>query len=275
LATKQAQGIGTLQVVDDAADREFRKLLKEQFPSSWEWEERYVDHERRRIARVFESGILPIADRRVLEFGCHIGGTSIVLASAGGSMTGCDVNEKSLRLAQLNARRYGQFDRLALVRIGDGGMLPFRDRSFDAVVCNSVLEYVKPALLPLVMDELDRILKPGGHVVIYGTSNRLSPIEMHSRRWFVNYIPSSFDGSRRRARGLWPWDVRAGFAQYADVFANRPAADYLRARGEVSTTFRRTVMAAAAHLSVGLGFSPGFLTPWMFAILEKPSASSA
>jgi SAM-dependent methyltransferase len=46
----------------------------------------------------------------------------------------------------------------------DGARLPFRDASFDTVVLLEVLEHVADA--PAVLDEIARVLKPGGRLLL-------------------------------------------------------------------------------------------------------------
>lgn len=48
--------------------------------------------------------------------------------------------------------------------IGPLESLPFEDESFDSILCNAVLEHV--AHVGLVVAELVRVLRPGGHVVL-------------------------------------------------------------------------------------------------------------
>lgn len=48
--------------------------------------------------------------------------------------------------------------------------------------CNSVLEYVQLRHLADLLLEIDRVLAPGGVLLVLGTSNRLWPREVHSGR---------------------------------------------------------------------------------------------
>jgi hypothetical protein len=54
--------------------------------------------------------------------------------------------------------------------------------------------------------ELHRVVKPGGRLLVTGTSSRLSPKETHSGRWLVNYLPRGLDRrlGRNWQRGLSP-----------------------------------------------------------------------
>ena len=89
---------------------------------------------------------LPVTDlrdlgRRVLEFGCNIGASSVVMAHLGRRIciVACDISETFLTLARLNAARYGVSDAIQFVRLQEGARLPFGDSTFDVITCNSVL----------------------------------------------------------------------------------------------------------------------------------------
>jgi SAM-dependent methyltransferase len=210
-------------ICDSAADQQFQLAIREQCPESYEFEARYVEHEMAHIGRLFAMGLCPVEGKDVLEFGCNIGATSIVLAHYGARVTAVDIEPAHLEMARLNTRRYGsagiRFDLLH-----EGEPLSFADGAFDVVTCNSVLEYVRPDLLAGVQRELNRVLRPGGLLLVFGTSNRLSPVEMHSKEWFNNYFPRFFDrvSGRRRERGVSPWKLRRGFGPgYDDLFGGR------------------------------------------------------
>jgi len=208
---------------DAAADQQFQLAVREQHPKSYEFEARYVDHEMAHVGHLFAMGLCPVQGKEVLEFGCNVGATSIVLAHYGAQVTAVDISPASLELAHLNTKRYGAHG-IRFHSIHEGERLPFADVKFDVVTCNSVLEYVRPDLLAGVQQELNRVLRPGGLLLVYGTSNRLSPIEPHSGEWFNNYIPRRFDRvlGRQRERGVPPWRLRRGFGPgYEDLFSGR------------------------------------------------------
>jgi SAM-dependent methyltransferase len=86
----------------------------------------------------------------VLDVGC---GSSRIIGSR--RLVGLDIVLAKLRYA----RRYGN----PLVHGSIFG-LPFKDSSFDAVICSEVIEHV-PADAR-VFDELERVLKPGGCLIL-------------------------------------------------------------------------------------------------------------
>lgn len=210
-------------ICDAVADQQFQLAVREQFPESYEFEARYVEHEMAHIGQMFAAGVCPVGGKDVLEFGCNIGATSIVLAHYGARVTAVDISPAHLEVARLNTKRYGSAG-IRFELLQEGERLPFADAQFEVITCNSVLEYVRPELLAGVQRELDRVLKPGGLLLVFGTSNRMSPVEMHSGEWFNNYIPRRFDrvSGRRRERGVWPWNLRRGFGRgYEDMFSGR------------------------------------------------------
>jgi SAM-dependent methyltransferase len=88
----------------------------------------------------------------VLDVGC--GSSHIIDALPKGSVA-LDVLMNKLRFA----RRF----RTPRVR-GSGFALPFADESFPCVLCSQVIEHVP--MVPSMIDELCRVLKPGGRLVL-------------------------------------------------------------------------------------------------------------
>ena len=274
MLTGSSSSPAALSISDPVADEEFQRRVREEYPRSYEFESRYVEHEMSHIGHMFAGGLCPVAGKDVLEFGCNIGATSIVLAHYGARVTAVDVSAGSVELARLNANRYELTDQIRLHLLEPGARLPFASGSFDAVTCNSVLEYVRPDLLDSVQRELDRVLKPGGLLLVFGTSNRLSPIEPHSGKWLVNYIPRFADRllGRSMERGVSPWRLRRGFgARYEDLLSgSRGIRQYLELKGRMGLNgwrFRALRMGAlvlaASPLSIGL------LLPYATVLLRK------
>lgn len=105
-----------------------------------------------RFSRALEQSIG--RSGRVLDFGCGTGALARVLARMGWQVSGTDVSEPMLAQARQLAPE------LELVPLVLGSPLPFPDRSFDAVVASSVLEYLADPRATL--RELARVLVPGG-----------------------------------------------------------------------------------------------------------------
>lgn len=103
--------------------------------------------------------ITPISSRvhkcgRILDAGCGSGRMTIPLSRAGYRVVGLDLVRDSLR--EIRAR--GDYDLVA----GDVRCLPFRDRTFDAVVCYDVLQHLLKPERARAAEEIERVLMPGG-----------------------------------------------------------------------------------------------------------------
>ena len=102
----------------------------------------------------------------VLDLGCGGGFMSEALAKRGATVIGIDPVAAAVEAARAHAADAG----LAIdYRIGGGEAIPLADRSVDCVVCVDVLEHV--ADLDRVLDEIARVLKPGG-LFLFDTINR-------------------------------------------------------------------------------------------------------
>jgi ubiquinone/menaquinone biosynthesis C-methylase UbiE len=93
--------------------------------------------------------------RRVLDVGCGAGQTLIASALAAGRESfGVDVDASALALG----RTYSADLRLTCA---SGEALPFRDATFDLVICRVALPYMHVAT---ALGEMSRVLRPGGDI---------------------------------------------------------------------------------------------------------------
>ena len=233
------------------------------------WIGAYVEYEWDHLRHILDALPVSLDSARVLEFGCNVGASAVVQAQLGAQVTAVDVEPEMVELARFNARRYGH-DAIDFQCVPDTRRLPFADHAFDLVSCNSVLEYVGDDHLAAVQREIDRVLRPGGTILVCGTSNRLWPVEVHSRRFGVNYLPRWLDRWRSRPvqRGLWPWTVRFGFGAHYGNLDDAATGDFYRnSRQRMATSRRRItlVLGVASFLRVG----PGLLTPSLSCVLRK------
>lgn len=132
---------------------------------------------------------------RVLDLGCGAGPVLTELRRRGVDVTGIDYSEDMLE----NARR-----RLRAERLGDGRLFQgdCRDTglpagSFDVIVCLGVIAYMED--YDPVLDEIRRLLKPGG-VVLISFRNAFNPVFSDPATLFrrlLRTLATPFIGPRR------------------------------------------------------------------------------
>jgi SAM-dependent methyltransferase len=131
---------------------------------------------------------VPLEGKWILDVGCGIGTYVKRFREFSTHVYGIDVSVK--RLAEST---------MPNLLAAAGERLPFGDQTFDVIVFNEVIEHVADDRLAI--EDSMRVLRPGGHIVIYAP-NRLYPFETHGiylgdRYKFgniplVNYLPNRF-----------------------------------------------------------------------------------
>jgi SAM-dependent methyltransferase len=264
----------SLPAVDPAADAHFRRRLAlRNVGADQRFAADYVDWEWRHARHVFQELPRPVAGLRVLEFGCHLGATAIVLALLGAEVVAGDVDPDLVALARLNAERYRVSGRITFVTQDRTASLPFDDGAFDLVSCNSVLEYVRRERLAATQRELARVLRPGGLLVVMGTSNGLWPRETHSRQWLSNYLPRFVDRAvrARLRRGVSPFTLRDGFPGCRDLLAEDTTL-LTRTKARMGApSWKLRILQAAAPWLRPFRLSPAVLMPTLTMWLCKAS----
>jgi SAM-dependent methyltransferase len=138
------------------------------------------------------------AGKRVLDFGCGSGASTMVLARIlpPCEIVGVDLEARHLRIARLRAEHLRR-PAVRFVQSPSGDSLPEGLGLFDYVIFSAVFEHLLPrerrVVLPLVWSHV----QGDGILFINQTPYRYSPIEMHTTGLpGINYLP---DGLALRA----------------------------------------------------------------------------
>src|SRR5206468_7102464 len=118
---------------------------------------------------MLDAAVRPPA--KVLDAGCGSGEMAAKLMERDYDVQGVDIAEPMVHVA---GKRFGS-DRF---RVADIEHIPFPDRSFDAVVCLGVLEYLDTD--DDALREIWRVLKPAG-IAVFATPNANSPLQRIDR----------------------------------------------------------------------------------------------
>ncbi len=124
------------------------------------------------LIKQYESEMLlkllnPLPKDKILDVGCGTGIFTIDVMAFGPMITGIDISRPMLRKAMDKTSQSGFTGICA-----DMCALPFAENSFDKVLSMTAIEFVEDA--KKVIDELDRVTKKGGSIVVT-TLNSLSP----------------------------------------------------------------------------------------------------
>lgn len=126
------------------------------------------------ITRFTLSSLAEVMQPEILELGPGPGWCGILLARGRTDATvrGLDVSETYVAIANENAKTEGVRDRVSF-HVGDACQLgDFQDHSFDAVISNQSFHYWDAPTT--ILDEISRILKPGGTFCIGADRRDLS-----------------------------------------------------------------------------------------------------
>ena len=112
---------------------------------------------------------VPLAGKTVLDVGCGGGILAESIAKKGAKVTGIDLSEKALKVADLHSLESGVAVRYELIAAEE---LASREAGhYDVVTCMEMLEHVPdPAA---IVQACATLVKPGGHV-FFSTLNRNS-----------------------------------------------------------------------------------------------------
>jgi SAM-dependent methyltransferase len=127
--------------------------------------------------------------RALLDFGC--GRVARHWQRLPGEVHGCDFNRRLVGWC----RRRLRFGRFAVNALGPP--LPYPDRRFDLVYALSVFTHLPEDLQGPWMDELGRVLAPGGHAILSVHGQRYVD-ELSPAFTLVDFLPEGAHGNPRQ-----------------------------------------------------------------------------
>jgi ubiquinone/menaquinone biosynthesis C-methylase UbiE len=177
-------------------------------PIHAQWESDYFNEDTEPVYELIFDRIVAALGaapgQTILDAGCGYCVHAVRLARRGLQVTGVDFSEAALRHGRANSQAAGVADAIALQQ-GNLLDLPFDDGFFDFVHCFGVLMHIPE--LETALEELARVLKPGGRLVI--AENSVD--SLHVRFWeptlrlVKKTLGRQLPSRNRNERGIEEW----------------------------------------------------------------------
>jgi ubiquinone/menaquinone biosynthesis C-methylase UbiE len=137
------------------------------------WDTRVQPDSPEHLAALFAAvDSLPAPPRRIIDLGTGTGAGALALARRfqEAQVEGVDISERMIAAAREKTPD-DLGDRVSF-SVGDAAALPFEAQSFDLVTQVSV---------PVFFDQVERLLQPGGHVVVVSSLGKATPYHLPNR----------------------------------------------------------------------------------------------
>ena len=112
-------------------------------------------------------GFLPGSTNKVLDVGTGYGFIEEFIQKEGRKISFCGIDISPLGVERLNSKFGNKF------KVGDIRKIPYINDSFDAIFVLEVLEHIVPAETFLAFNEVKRVLRPGGILIISVPTNEV------------------------------------------------------------------------------------------------------
>jgi len=152
-------------------------------------------------AESLDRVLKPVKDGLILDMATGTGRSLIALGNRGYNVIGIDITMAMLAIAKKRAEEL-QIQSISLTQ-GDAINLPFKDESFDAVVCTRFLHIMPYKTQRFFINEMGRVLKPNGLIIC----------EFYSPFWggFLWWTPI---GRKYPKKYTWPSQIKDLFRGY-------------------------------------------------------------
>ena len=193
-----------------------------------------------RLLRTDMSAHFALTDfdgRRILDFGCGSGASTMILARMfpRSQIVGVELLEYSLEIARARAEFY-KLDNVSFIRSPDGQQLPAGLGKFDLVVMSAVFEHLLPSERKTVIPLLWSAMDDGSVLFLDQTPYRWFPFELHTTALpLINYLPDALTltaakrfSNRVPADATWEDMLREGIrgATQREVLKTLPTGDF-------------------------------------------------
>jgi len=135
----------------------------------------------KKIFRVIQDFCTEAHSLKCLDIGCSSGIITSLLGDHFSMTVGIDIEQDAVYYA-----KHHHFSSRVKLLIADAMFLPFKDSSFDAIICNHIYEHVPNA--HQLVDEIFRVLKRDGFCY-FSAGNRYMIIEGHYGLPFLSWLP--------------------------------------------------------------------------------------
>jgi len=137
---------------------------------------------------------------QILDVATGTGRIALILAQKGGNVVGIDLTEAMLQEAQQKAKK-AKLSSIQL-QVANAKSLPFKDDSFDVIVSFRFFHLMPNNLRRPIIEEMLRVLKPNGLLVLEFANPFAGFVAELYRRWFAGH----------NSIYIWPHQVKALFA---------------------------------------------------------------
>lgn len=176
----------------------------------------YDEHAARRFQRVYENVCQQVIDDYgivegvALDIGCGPGQMTLALAEMTDvEVTGVDIEPEAIMIAQRHAAEAGLSSRLHFV-CADAHSLPFPDNYAELIISRGTLPFLRDQVLAI--QEVYRVLKPGGVAFLGGGMGRYTP-EEEARKLYPKGVFSKtamgWGPGETREDSIFPFPVRS------------------------------------------------------------------